>query len=106
MYLPPDTTDTVVVELAARIVPIYALYMLTSASMWAIRGNLNGNQNPLPFPAILRRTAATVLGSIWRLLFCRAIVAFYAQNRFLDRFLDRKSGARSSFFGILARRFL
>ena len=69
MYLPPDTTDTVVVELAARIVPIYALYMLTSASMWAIRGNLNGNQNPLLlFPAILRRTAATVLGSIWRLL--------------------------------------
>ena len=50
--MPPDTTDTVVVELAARIVPIYALYMLTSASMWAIRGNLNGNQNPLLlFPA-------------------------------------------------------
>ena len=46
MYLPPDTADTVVVELAARIVPIYALYMLTSASMWAIRGNLNGNQPP------------------------------------------------------------
>ena len=94
------------VELAARIVPIYALYMLTSASMWAIRGNLNGNQNPLLlFPAVLRRTAATVLGSIWRLLFCRAIVAFYAQNRFLDRFLDRKSGAKSSFLSIFARCF-
>jgi Na+-driven multidrug efflux pump len=34
--------DGQVKALATRVIPIYCLYMFCSASMWALRGNLNG----------------------------------------------------------------